>query len=80
MNLGQVTDTGSDFQLKFATSACNHYRLQFHLRFKIDIETYRYKKADTEIRCSYTYEPLRADIITASPISAAHAAVRSISL
>ena len=38
------------------------------------------QKADTEIRCYYTYEPLRADIITASPISAAHAAVRSISL
>ena len=52
----------------------------FHFSFQIDIETYRYKKADTEIRCYYTYEPLRADIITASPISAAHAAVRSISL
>lgn len=55
------------------------YRL---LRFFFQIR-YRYlliQNADTEIRCYDTYEPLRAEIITASPISAAHAAARSISL
>ena len=54
--------------------------IQFQFHLQIDIIADRMKKADIEIRCYYTYELLRADIITASPIFAAHTAVRSISL
>lgn len=67
---------------QYRTAARNLQRSYRRLRFFFQIR-YRYlliQKADTERRYYYIYEPLRADIITASPISAAHAAVRSISL